>query len=485
MPHEKQPNDPSTTGLSHERQAPAVTICRDVYGGTLQMRAKGETYLPRFPREDEPDYDSRLEQAVLTNFFGRTVGGLTGMVFRKPPTLDDDVPDVIREDAENIDLAGRDLATFVRDAFENMETDGHTHIFVDFQRVEEGQFPTLREEAAAGTRPYWVNIKKQDLIRFRAANIGGRMVLTAFAYRERTVEPDGEFGEKEVDTVRDYTLVAVEDERGEHQTRVRFRLFVKQEGEGDDEDKWVEDTSRRTLMSIGRIPLTTAYAKRTAFMESEPPHLDLALENIRHYQLVSDNDNALHIASSPWPVFIGVDIDQEMALGPGRGVKIPDPKGNAKYVEPQGNGLEAAERRIQKSEHRMAILGLSMLMSESRSAETATSKRIDKSESDAALTSHVDDMESAVAEALAFHAEWRGLERGGSVAINRDFETQLITPEHLRELRETVGQGDLSVETMWEILERGELLPGTFDPELEKERLGRAGLDDAGLEGAA
>src|SRR5690606_31498094 len=107
------------------------------------------------------------------------------------------------------------------------------------------------------------------------------------------------------------------------------------------------------------------------------------------------------------------------------GVDLPS-GGDAKYVEPDGNGLEAMEKRIAKSEQRMALLGLSMLHSESRAAETATSKRIDKAESDSALSAHARASQDAFEEAIRFTAKWLGVELtetgpGRWLALNKDF----------------------------------------------------------------
>ena len=98
---------PDATGVVHERQEAAVTLVRDVMGGTARMREAGGTYLPQFPREENDGYAARLKTAVLFNATKQTVKGLTGMILRKPPELGEDTPDEILEHLENIDLQGR------------------------------------------------------------------------------------------------------------------------------------------------------------------------------------------------------------------------------------------------------------------------------------------------------------------------------------------------------------------------------------------
>jgi hypothetical protein len=464
---------PDTKSKAWNRQKDAVTIVRDTYAGPLHIRSEAETYLPAFPREDPLAYRDRLNATVFYDATARTINGLTGMVFRHPPQLSEKLPPEIAALWENIDARGTHGDVFCQQRHRDGEIDGHFCIFVDMQRVPEGAVRTRAEEQAAGLRPYWVGIQKQDVYGAREEEIGGRMTLTHFRYGEKVTEPDGPYGEKEVERVREYNLVS-----GEGGRRVAFTIHAKRT-DADNKTGWVIDDEG--IMSIDEIPVSIGYlGERVGLLESKPPHLALALENVRHYQLVSDNDNCLHIASVPWPAFIGVDPDAEIAIGPNMGVKLPA-GADVKIVEPEGNGLEAMERRIAKSEHRMAILGLSLLYTESRAPETATSKRIDKAESDSTLSNHARASQDAFEEALRLTAKWLGiaLDVGGEdrwIELNRDFESLPLDPQSITALSNMVAAGQLTLETLWDVLERGEILPSTFDGEVERMRLEGEGM---------
>lgn len=222
---------------------------------------------------------------------------------------------------------------------------------------------------------------------------------------------------------------------------------------------------------MDEIPLVAVYTNRVGYLESEPPLLDLAYENILHYQLRSDRMNTLHIAGVPIPIWIGLTEEGEVTIGSAHGVRLP-PGGDAKYLEPQGSSLEATEKELQSIERRMAILGLSMLMSDKgHTPETATSKRIDKSESDSQLATAARALQDGLEEALRLHAKWLGLPDGGSVIVNTDFVQEPLDPQVVRVISEMVSLGQLSIDTMWDILVRGEVLPTGFDSELEQDRL--------------
>jgi len=466
---------PDTPGLAHERQAKAVQVVRDVFQGTLHMRKQAAKYLPVFAKETPESYSDRLQQAVLFNAFRRTVKGLVGLVFSNETKIGDDVPPGIVEYLENVDLEGRDIDSFSRDVFEDGFLDGHAGIFVDFQEVAQGSIESLAQERQAGLRPYWIPLRKQDVLKFSTIKVNGRRVLSLLRWKESGEEDDGRWGERSVTRIREYRLVRAQNESGDPYIAVQWSVYEEVK-DGPGKKKWLLRSSG-TFEGMDEIPLATAYTNRTGYLESEPPLLDLALENIKHWQKRSDKDNVEHVACVPILTLIGVEEEKPGAFSVGPTVGLMLPKGgDAKFAEIQGSGLEASRLSLKDIEHRMAILGLSMLMSETRSAETATSKRIDKSESDAQLILAARNMQQALNEALRLTAKWEGLNSGGTVEVNRDFEKKLLDPQMFAALLDAVDRGRISLETFWDAAKRGEVLSEDFDPELERVRLAEEGM---------
>ena len=495
-------NEPDYRSKVVKDQLRDVQIVRDVYDGTLRLRECGETYLPRFPAEEQGDYDRRLDTSVLYNATRRSVRGLTGMVFRKPPKLAEDVPALIRgtDDQgmrghwENIDAAGRHGNVFVRDFTNDTLLDGHRHILVDFPEVDV-PFRNRTEERQADLRPYWIEVPKTSVMSWRSDVLDGKVTLVQFAYEQITREAEGEFGDEEVRRIRVYTLLLPgdEDPTGEGAPlpaqdgrRVRLRVYREAKKEQTESTKPGTATKRwelerdRLLSGLSRIPVTTGYGgERVDFMVSRPALLDLVLENIRHYQLRSDRDNTLHICGVPIPWATGrreEDALSEKKVSSRLGFDL-EKGGTVGYLEPQGVALEATANELDKIEGRMAALGLSMLERKTRAAETAKARQLEKSEQDSQLASVVSSIKDAVEEALSFHAEWLGLgaAAGGSVELNRDFSDLPLDAAVIRELREMVAEGDLDQDTLWDVLIRYEVLPDTFNPDEVRARLEASG----------
>ena len=454
---DKKPDSPS---IAQSAQLPAVALCRDAYAGTTRMRDQAVKYLPRFPMESEAGYATRRSLAVFYNGFARTVAGLTGMCFRKDPKLGDDVLGPIKEAWEDIDNAGTHGDVFIADRLSDALVDGHVCIFVDMPVKPEG-VETLDQDRALDLRPYWIVIKKSDVVRWSSSRIGGRQVLQSFAYKETLTEKDGEYGEKTYCQVREYFL-----ENGS----VRYK--VMREGPTPHE-AWVPVSSG--VMDITEIPLSVVYAQRTGVLESKPPLEDLAHENVGHFQVLSDFRNTLHMCGVPFLIFVGADVEK-IKIAPDAALCLPE-GGTAEYVEPSGAGLEVTRQELIATEGRMAAQGLAMLQRDTRAAETAEAKRMEKSSTDSALARVVRSLSDGVEQALRHHAMWLGKDdAGGSVEMNRDFEGIILDPATVAEYRNLVAENRLSVQTLWDVLEHGGWLTNTFDRELEQDRLDQTAM---------
>lgn len=481
-------NSPGYVSVTCMRQAAPVRVVRDVYLGSLHMREMGTEYLPKWgPKEDgtyaesEHAYKHRKKHAKLFNGVKRTTHGLTGMVFRKPLQYSEDIPEPILEHMENIDLAGRTFRGFARDEFEDKVQAGHTLIFVDWHDPGTAANASGRRTRSdqAEARPYWIQIRKEQVIRFRTASIGGKTVLVSFAYQEEDVVPDGDFGEKDIVRVKQYDRVMSANGTVLSKPGVFYRSWIRDIENGSD---WqAEEPGKLMGSQMDRIPVVVDYAQRSGFMLSEPPLIDLAIENIGHYQLRSDRDHSLHVGSVPIWVVTGMDKQDFgsaiMNMGASIALILPNHEANAQWVETSGAAYEATRLELQDIEQRMAALGLSLLVRKDGTERTAEQSRNERAEHDSELAKFAHASEEAFNEALALHAQWMGLPAGGSVSLSTDFDTHTIDAQTLKVLVEGIGTA-WSLETVWSLMEAGELLPDGFDADEEKERLAEAGENE-------
>ena len=72
-------------------------------------------------------------------------------------------------------------------------TAGHAGILVEYPDVGDAM-PTLGDEQALGLRPYWVPIRKDNIVSWRTRIEHGVTILTQLVLKECHLVPDGDFG---------------------------------------------------------------------------------------------------------------------------------------------------------------------------------------------------------------------------------------------------------------------------------------------------
>lgn len=438
-------NDPNTAWYAQE---PHWILIEDLLQGTYGMRRKHRRYLPQEPRELDESYDNRLARSVCPPYYIRLERMLAGMLTRKPVRLDD-TADVIREQLFDVDLQGNDLNVWTYETTRKMVRYGHIGVLVD--------------APANGGRPYWVTYTPRQILGWRTEQQEGKQVLTQLRLQETVIVPDGEYGEKAVEQIRVLTPG-------------QFQLHQRQD---NGEFKVVDEGST----SLAEIPFSVAYAQRHGFMESRPPLEDIAELNLKTYQIQSDLDNQLHISAVPMLAFYGFpSAAEEVSAGPGEAIAFPA-DGRAEYIEPAGKSFEAQFRRLEQLALQINELGLSAVLGQKLTAETAEAKRIDRSQGDSTMMVIAQNVQDMIDNSLQFHAQYLGnATAAGSSYVNRDFLGARLEPQDIQALLALYTAGTISQETLLTELAEGDVLGDNFDVDEELEATSNAGLDlsDAG-----
>ena len=436
-----QVNDPNAAWRNQE---PHWVLIEDLIGGTYEMRRRHRRYLPQEPREQDESYDNRLARSVLAPYYVRLERMLAGMLTRKPVRLND-VSDPVREQLFDVDLLGNDLNVWCYEAARKMVRYGHVGVLVDA--------PTAGENG----RPYWVSYTPRDILGWRTELKDGAQQLSQLRLLERVIVPDGEYGEEEIEQVRVLTPGGFEIHRRDNNTG-DFRVF---------------DSGTTTL---DRIPFSVAYANRINFMESRPPMEDIAELNLKAYQIQSDLDNQLHISAVPMLAFFGFpSAAEEVSAGPGEAIAFPS-EGRAEYIEPSGNSFEAQFKRLEQIAYQINELGLSAVLGQKLSAETAEAKRIDRSQGDSTMMVIAQNMQDLIDNCLVYHAQYLNIPEAGSSYVNRDFLGSRLEPQEIQALLQLYTAGTITQKTLLDQLSEGEILGDDFDVEEELEATQNGGL---------
>ena len=436
-----QVGDPNSAWYAME---PHWILIEDLLQGTYGIRRKHRRYLPQEPRELDESYDNRLARSVAPPYYQRLERMLAGMLTRKPVKLQD-VSDAIREMLFNVDLQGNDLNVWTYETARKLVRYGHIGCLVD--------------APSNGGRPYWCTYTPRQILGYRTEQQDGQQRLIQLRLQETVLEidPDSKYGEKQIDQVRVLTP-------GEYQIHQRQ----------DNGDYKVVDEG---ATSLAEIPFSVAYSNRVGFMESRPPLEDIAELNLKSYQVQSDLDNQLHISAVPMLAFFGFPTSaEEVSAGPGEALAFPA-DGRAEYIEPQGRSFDFQFKRLEQIALQINELGLSAVLGQKLSAETAASKMIDRSQGDSTMMVISQNVQDMIDNSLKFHAEFMGQqEAAGSCTVNRDFIGARLDPADVNALLQLYTAGTITKDTLLQQLADGEVLGDDFDVQEEIDATANGGL---------
>ena len=415
----------ASPGLAHRRMAPELDLLADLMGGTWQMRAAGERWLPRETAESWSAWRARLNRSFLFNGLARTVQALAGRPFARPVRLDGADPAIMAM-ANNIDGQGDRLAGFSLQLLRALLIDGMAHILVDRPR--------------RGGPPYFVLVRAAQMLAARRDADG----LAEVRILEQAVRAVGQFGEEPV------TMVRRLDRDG-------WQLWQPRPGVAT---SWAQQAGG--THGLGRVPLISMNVAPTGFLQCRPPLIDLAWLNLAHWQSASDQRHILHVARVP--ILFGRALqaaDGDIEIGPNRLIMADDPAADLRFVEHSGAAIMAGREDLIDLEDRMAVLGLDMMTRRSGDP-TATGRAINAAQSHAALNSFVQVLDNGLQAAFDLAAHWLGLPLGaaGKIVITRQFplgDAQAAEADLLLRARRA---GEISKATfLAEIGRRGILAP--------------------------
>ena len=196
---------------------------------------------------------------------------------------------------------------------------------------------------------------------------------------------------------------------------------------------------------------------------------DIAELNLKHYQASSDLSNQLRISAVPFLAIYGMPPSaEEITAGPSEAMSLPADS-RVEFVEPSGNSYEAQFKHLDRIAEEINTLALASVLGQKLSAETAESKRIDRSQGDSTMMLIAQQMQDLLDNCLRFHAEYLNDSQPGTAYVNRDFLGQRLEPQEIQALLQLYTAGTITQETLLTQLSAGEVLGDEFDVDEEME----------------
>jgi hypothetical protein len=446
----------ATLHPDYEKFAPKWKRSRDVSDGQDAVHAGRAAYLPRLKDQTEEDYLAYVGRAGFYNATWRTLSGLVGMMFRKPPKMK--VSAGIEEYLKDVDLAGTSLDTFAKTiALEILEV-GRVGLLVDHPTVENVSALTIAAAQAQGLRPSIQTYRAESIINWKYRRIRNRFVLAMVVLKECVPEKDGEFAEKQVDQYRVLDL----DLADEYRVRLFRRVNEKDEQQGVDAYPLMDGKP------LDYIPFGMAGIDGIDSDMDEPPMIDLVDLNLSHYRTNADYEHGCHFTGLPTPYIAGYQAESEgekFYIGSQAAWVFRDPSAKVGFLEFTGQGLSSLKENLDRKEQQMAMLGARMLAPEKKQAETATTAAIHRTGENSILSSTALAVSETLEWALGIFSAWAGQDVAVEYQLNRDFNPAMIDGRELIALVTATQAGFISHQELFDLLQRADVIDGelTFD----------------------
>lgn len=445
--------------LHAEYQASAAKWkrCRDAIEGQAAVHKMGEVYLPRLTDQPQLAYEAYLKRAVYFNASGRTLDGLSGMVFRKPPVLT--VPEAIKEMLKDVDLRGSSFQAFAEQCIEEVIAVGRCGILVDFPRAAEGQ-RTIQQAEAEGLRPYVALYQAEAIINWKAERIAGRVMLSMVVLCEQQEKPQDDFASTSEQRFR---VLRLRD--GQYVQEIWARPM-----QGANWQLSETITPLRNGAPLNFIPFAFCAPVEGGFTVQKPPLLDLVEVNLSHYRTTADLEHGAHFTGLPTAVVSGYTPEnpaEKLYVGSTTAWVFPNADAKASFLEFTGKGLGALRELKQDKEGQMAALGARMLAPEKRAVEAAETASIHRAGESSVLAALASAVARSLEHALTWFAEWAKAAGEIKVELNTDYFPTPMTAQDLAALVSAWQAGALSKETLFWNLKQGEIVQErtTFEDE--------------------
>jgi hypothetical protein len=431
---------------------------RDCAAGQEAIHAAGTKYLPKLSDQSKEEYEAYQKRTPFYGATGRTIDGLSGMIFRKEPQYE--VPDGMIPMLEDVTLDGTTLLGFAEQIVDDDITVGRAGIFVDHPVVAPNT--SVADAERNNQRPFLKHYTAEQIFNWKVEGRKNAQVITQVRLWEWQEIP----GENEFDVkVRKQIRILDFNPEGQY----RQRVFIKVKFPMGKEE-WVQQgpdiVPLKNGVPLDFIPFFFVGVKNGSAKTEKPPLIDLANINISHYQSTADLEHGAHFTGLPTAVItghsdsVGDGEEKEVyRIGSSTAWVFPEAEAEVQYLEFQGQGLQALETRVEKKEQQMAALGARMLSPDKKAVETAETAQIHRMGETSVLASLAKCVSESIEAALKVMSDWAGYKSDKlTFHLNKDFLATQMSSDELTALLQLWQSGGIAYADLLENLKKGEVV---------------------------
>lgn len=449
-----------------EKVLPKYRLIEDAIEGETAVKARREYYLPipdptNLERENLLRYEDYLKRAVFYGVTGRTLMGLGGQVFMRPPVIE--LPEDLKVLEDDATGTGVPLTQQARKTLDFVLSYSRAGLFIDYP-VTEG-LVTKAQKDEGYIRPTIYTYHPKEIINWRVKERGAKDVLSLVVLFELYTYDDDGFQEKKAEQYRVLRL----DENDEYIQEVwrerearEFSNMRTDNSSGFVTYNWFKYQVFKPTDASGKpfneLPFTFVGTSNNDPDVENPNFYDLASLNISHYRNSADLEESCYTIGQPTPVVTGLDdiwlkdqLKGKILIGSRAGIPLPV-GGEATLMQAEPNGMIQAV--MEHKERQMAALGAKLVESPDVQ-KTAFETKVEASADGSVLASSTRNVQLAFDFALKFCQKFLGSEGiEFKFELNTDFDIARMTPEEQQQAISSWEKGALGFSEMRNVLRK-------------------------------
>jgi len=436
---------------------PLPSMCCSTIGDTENgfetIRSTGLTL------EGRASYNIYLSLAYFYGASGRTVDGLSGLIFSKSAVCE--LPPVIDYLKSNADGRGNSLRTSAKNEVKEAMITPRSGLLVDYPNTT-GRVSILDSENG-NLRPKILDYPYESIINYHYSIQNNEQKLTLVVLREVQ------------ETVKDRFKIEQE---------YQYRVLELIEGVYIQSlyDKGGVELQEPTVILVnGATSNEIPFYMVEVGAEEKAIINDLVDANLNHYRFFADYAAKEH--ASAFPIFYETGVvgdDENIIIGPNTKWSSRSPDAQFGVLQTQSDG-GSMRQYLLDMENRMAALGAEMLKPRIAGAESAEAKSLDQVAQNSTTADVARTVSEAYTKALNFCSRWLGGPEDCVYELNTDYNPKSMDAQTLTALIAAWQGGAISYETFYENMQRGEIASTNRNVEQEKAMIATdsTGMNDA------
>lgn len=451
-------------------------LLRDCVAGEMEIKSKGTQYLPKLDEMSDTEYNAYIKRAVFFNMVNRTITGLVGRLFRRPPMIEG-LPSRLTPFTETITKTNQGIDLFAKKIAEEVFTVGRYGVLLDMDQ--------------GGTKPpYLVGYSAENIMNWTVEELDGRDVLTEVVLREirlvknvpietsslplptrRTSKnktmvqntPVTGYANKYIAA---YRVLRLEYDEEYAQYVYKQYYYENQYSSADinGEPKYVVTPTRRGV-PFTQIPFSFFGPKSNEPDIEKPPIQDIARLNLSHYNSYAHLEHGRFYTGLPvyYVNVTGGNDQAEYTIGPSV-VWLIDKDSKAGVIEFNGQGLKFLENALRDKEMQAATLGGRLMgVTTESTAESDNSLKMKESNEQALLLNVSDVIDNGLTKLLRLWAWWQDVSETEiqkiEYILSKSFIFDSAAAREFRAIHAMYKDGVLPVQVLYDYFRRAEVIP--------------------------